>query len=74
MVRRKKVGAITRQLLNDAIEFCSTLHFFFKKDPRLGPASLSLRRFSQSKFHFDFEDDSRQGLRHFVPDPVLRLK
>jgi hypothetical protein len=33
---------------------------------------LLLRRFSQSKFHFDFEDDSRQGLRHFVPDPVIR--
>jgi hypothetical protein len=31
----------------------------------------ALRRFSQSKFHFDFEDDSLLGLRHFVPDPVI---
>jgi hypothetical protein len=44
MEKRKKLGAITRPLLNDANEFITTL-----------------RRFSQSKFHFDFEDDSATG-------------
>ena len=33
---------------------------------------LLLRRFSQSKFHFDFEDDSPQGLLRFAHDPALR--
>jgi len=46
MEKRKKLGVITRPLLNDANEFFTTL-----------------RRFSQSKFHVDFEEDSRLGPR-----------
>ena len=41
--------------------------FFFKKDSRRG-----LLRFSQSKFHFDFEDDSPQGpASPSAPNPVI---
>jgi hypothetical protein len=31
-----------------------------------------IRRFSQSKFHYDFEDDLPQGLLRFAHDHALR--
>jgi hypothetical protein len=40
-----------------------TFHLFFQKRFATGIASPWLRRFSQSKFHFDFEDDLPLGLR-----------
>jgi hypothetical protein len=45
----------------------------FAKNSRLGYfLNARLRRFSQSKFNFDFEDDLPQGLLRFAHDPALR--